>query len=149
MTAKTDRRHVERRQQQQRPARGERRAGADRRKTERRAGVRAPIDLWMEEEHGEDLYFRRVGNLSLGGVYFENTIPHRPGTEVTLKFSVPGQERIIEAHALVVSAKDRAEFGMGLRFLSMHDKDRELLQTYIAEVAAGARKGGQVEPTVG
>ncbi|GEM_PF-306932 len=142
MAPKTDRRHGERRARNMTPS-SERRAGQDRRALDRRQAVRAPIDLWMEEAHGEDLYFRRVGNLSLGGVFFENTIPHKPGTNVTLKFSVPGHERIIEAQGLVVSATNADKsFGMGVRFTSLDAQDRRLLESYIHEVTQSPHRSG-------
>lgn len=135
MSAKTDRRQGDRRVRKL-SVEPDRRQGGDRRKhADRRGSVRAAMDLWVEESHGEDVYFRRVGNLSLGGVFFEQTIPHRVGTRITLKFSVPGHERIIEASGEVVNtpgAKDG--LGMGVRFLALHAHDRELLRSYIEEV---------------
>jgi len=134
MAVKADRRRADRRVRRVK-VQVDRRNGDERRQADRRQAVRAPMDLWVEEAHGEDVYFRRVGNLSLGGVYFEQTIPHRVGTNITLKFSVPGHERIIEAKGEVVNTPGSKEgLGMGVRFLSMHAQDRELLQTYIEEV---------------
>ena len=54
----------------------------DRRSTDRRRGgdrreaCRVPLELWMEEVSGEDVYFRRTGNVSAGGVFFDRAIPH-------------------------------------------------------------------------
>ena len=46
------------------------RRSRDRRRGDRRRAARAPLDLWVEEEKGNELYFRRTGNVSLGGIYF-------------------------------------------------------------------------------
>src|SRR4051812_5754662 len=70
------------------------RRNGDRRTGDRRRAARAPLDLWVEEEKGNELYFRRTGNVSLGGIYFEQTIPHALGTTVRLRFSLPGSEAL-------------------------------------------------------
>lgn len=137
MTGKADRRTTDRRRSNASPT-VERRNASDRRSNQRRHSVRAPMDLWVEEEHGEDLYFRRVGNLSVGGVFFENAIPHKTGTRVTVKFSVPGHERIIETQAEVVNTTPgKAGVGMGVRFVGLHEEDRNLISSYIDAVNNG------------
>lgn len=126
----TDRRKRERRQQQVQVA-DERRRG-DRRRGDRRSATRAPLDLWVEEEKGNELYFRRTGNVSLGGLYFEQTIPHALGTQVRLRFSLPGHDGVIEATAEIVNTPQVKDgLGMGLRFTSMSDEARLRLQTFI------------------
>ena len=49
---------------------------------ERRSGSRVPVQIWVEEKTERELYFQRSANLSLGGIYLENTIPHPVGTRV-------------------------------------------------------------------
>jgi hypothetical protein len=57
---------------------------------------------------------------------------------VTLKFSVPGQERIIEAQGVVVTTTaDKNTLGMGVRFTALDGQDRKLIETYIQEVQQG------------
>ena len=118
-------------------SRGERRrqhklVPADRRQSDRRRAVRAPIDLWMEESKGNELYFRRTGNLSAGGVYFEQSIPHPLGTRVNLKFSLPGQDRVIETLAEIVNTPgDKDGLGMGVRFIDLDDTDRTRIESYV------------------
>lgn len=127
------------RRQQSRRARSEavpqERRSADRRRGDRRRAARAPLDLWVEEEKGDELYFRRTGNVSLGGVYFEQTIPHVPGTVVRLRFALPGDTpRMIEAQAAIVNTPSSKDgLGMGLKFLSMSDGDRLALQAFLDE----------------
>jgi uncharacterized protein (TIGR02266 family) len=127
----TDRRQGQRRLSTS-PIDTERRQG-DRRRGDRRRAARAPLDLWVEEEKGNELYFRRTGNVSLGGLYFEQTIPHAQGTEVRLRFALPGAEqRIIEAQAEIVNTPTVKDgLGMGLRFVSISDDDRLALQAFI------------------
>jgi uncharacterized protein (TIGR02266 family) len=129
----TDRRQQNRRLRSE-PVSVERRE-AERRRGDRRRAARAPLDLWVEEEKGDELYFRRTGNVSLGGVYFEQTIPHALGTVVRLRFALPGEaQRMIEAQAEIVNTPTVKDgLGMGLRFVSMNDADRLALQSFLDE----------------
>ena len=104
----------------------------DRRSGDRRTWVRAPIDLWMEESKGNELYFRRSGNLSAGGVYFEQSIPHPLGTRVNLKFTLPGEDYVIETAAEIVNTPEELDgLGMGVRFLELRDADRERIEGFV------------------
>lgn len=128
----TDRRKGQRRMTQVSVADERRRT--ERRQRERRAATRAPLDLWVEEEKGNELYFRRTGNVSLGGLYFEQTIPHALGTVVRLRFSLPGHDGVLEAQAEIVNTPTVKDgLGMGLRFVEMSDEARLRLQQFIDE----------------
>ena len=126
-----DRRQLERRAERS-TVEAERR-NAERRRGDRRSCARTPLDLWVEEEKGNELYFRRTGNVSLGGLYFEQTIPHTLGTTVRLRFSLPGPvARVIETQAEIVNTPDDVDgLGMGLRFIELGDADKAALQLFI------------------
>jgi uncharacterized protein (TIGR02266 family) len=125
-----DRRTAERRTKST-PVADERRR-ADRRRGDRRRTARAPLDLWVEEEKGNELYFRRTGNVSLGGIYFEQTIPHALGTTVRLRFSLPGEVELIEAQAEIVNTPSSKDgLGMGLAFKDMTDDARRQLAAFL------------------
>lgn len=125
-----DRRNAERRTKST-PVAEERRR-ADRRRGDRRRTARAPLDLWVEEEKGNELYFRRTGNVSLGGIYFEQTIPHALGTTVRLRFSLPGEVELIEAQAEIVNTPASKDgLGMGLAFKDMTDVARRQLAAFL------------------
>lgn len=106
---------------------------SDRRRGDRRTSARTPLDLWVEEEKGNELYFRRTGNVSVGGLYFEQTIPHTLGTTVRLRFSLPGPTtRVIETRAEIVNTPDDVDgLGMGLRFIELAETDKAALQLFI------------------
>ena len=111
----TDRRRSDRRNRAQTVDKNRR--SADRRSHDRRTANRIPLDLWVEEEKGNELYFRRTGNVSLGGIYFEQTIPHALGTRVKLRFSLPGSTDVMEAAGEIVNTPQVKDgLGMGLRF---------------------------------
>jgi uncharacterized protein (TIGR02266 family) len=125
-----DRRQAERRHSQQ-PVADERR-GRERRTSDRRTEARAPLDLWVEEEKGNELYFRRTGNVSLGGVYFEQTIPHALGTRVRLRFALPDNKTPVETTAEIVNTPSTKDgLGVGLRFLDLSDAARAALQAFL------------------
>ena len=101
--------------------------------TERRHGARVPVQIWVEEKTDRELYFQRSANLSEGGIYLENTIPHPVGTRVSLRFSLPGDEQKIEVRAEVAAAiAGEEEFGMGLKFVDVDGAVLERIQKYIA-----------------
>src|SRR5688572_23422127 len=103
-----------------------------RRNADRRRAARVPLDLWVEEEKGNELYFRRTGNVSVGGIYFEQTIPHALGTKVKLRFSLPGSSTVIEATGEIVNTPQVKDgLGMGLRFVHLDAVAQQKLATFI------------------
>lgn len=130
----TDRRRVDRRAKTA-PVPADRRQG-DRRSFDRRHASRVPLDLWVEEEKGNELYFRRTGNVSSGGIYFEQTIPHALGTRVKLRFSLPGSPSVIEAAGEIVNTPQvKNGLGMGLRFTEVAPEALTALQQFLDENA--------------
>lgn len=100
---------------------------------ERRQGSRVPVQIWVEEATDRELYFQRSANLSAGGIYLENTIPHPVGTRVTLRFALPGDSQKFEVRAEVVGAiAGEEEMGMGLKFLDLGAADADRIRQYIA-----------------
>jgi uncharacterized protein (TIGR02266 family) len=103
---------------------------------ERRQGNRVPVQIWVEEATDRELYFQRSANLSAGGIYLENTIPHPVGTRVTLRFALPGDGQKLEVRAEVVGAiAGEEEMGMGLKFLDLPDSEAERIRQYIARTS--------------
>ena len=126
-----DRRSAERRKRHQQVdidrRRGERRKALDRREAER-----VPLELWMEEVSGEDVYFRRTGNVSVGGVFFDRAIPHALGTIVTLKFALPGDREMVVARGEVVSIAGNQEgLGMGVKFITIEGDGEKRIRSYL------------------
>ncbi|MBW1810751.1 MAG: PilZ domain-containing protein [Deltaproteobacteria bacterium] len=108
----------------------------ERRKIERRQDKRVPLSIWVEEVKGEDLYFQQAGNLSVGGVYFERTIPHPVGTQIKLKFELPGIEGVIETVGEVVNVPDDPTgLGAGIKFVGLDSVEERLIKEFIDENA--------------
>jgi uncharacterized protein (TIGR02266 family) len=99
---------------------------------ERRQGSRVPVQIWVEEKTERELYFQRSANISAGGIYLENTIPHPVGTLVKLSFTLPGDTEKFEVRAEVAAAiAGEEEFGMGLKFLELAPAAAERIQQYV------------------
>jgi uncharacterized protein (TIGR02266 family) len=104
--------------------------------TERRQGNRVPVQIWVEEKTDRELYFQRSANLSSGGIYLENTIPHPVGTRVNLRFQLPGDADKIEVKAEVAAAiAGEEEFGMGLKFIDLGADIADKIKQYIARTS--------------
>ena len=95
---------------------------------DKRRQRRIPVELWIEVQRGLELYFQRASNLSIGGAYFAQTIPLPVGTNVNLKFTLPGDARQIECHGEIVTAKD---LGMGVQFTDLNADDSARIEALI------------------
>ena len=108
------------------------RRGPDRRQRDRRADQRFPLELWMEEISGDDIYFRRSGNIAAGGVFFDRAIPHPMGTQVTLKFALPGDREMVVARGEVVSSAPSADgLGMGVKFVHVEGDGAQRIRAFL------------------
>jgi uncharacterized protein (TIGR02266 family) len=111
----------------------------ERRRTDRRTSAgdrrreeRVPLELWMEELSGDDIYFRRSGNIAPGGVFFDRAIPHPLGTVVTLKFALPGDREMVVARGEVVSAAAAGEgLGMGVKFVHVEGDGTKRIRAFL------------------
>ncbi len=128
----SERRKAERRKLDEAVA--ENRRTKQRRTKDRRITARAPLDLWVEEEKGEELYFRRTGNISIGGIYFEQAIPHPLGTRVRVRFALPGSPEVVEVDAEIVRALD-SDVGMGMEFIGLDDEQKKQIARFVKKTA--------------
>jgi uncharacterized protein (TIGR02266 family) len=111
----------------------ERRGGGDRRSSDRIA-----VEMWVEESTDRELYFQRSANLSEGGIFLENTVPHPLGTIVNLQFTLPGDSDAIRCQGEIVNPAEGKQLGMGIKFVSLDSKVRQRLQQFIAKHARKA-----------
>ena len=126
-----DRRRLSRRKSAADAVKTDRR-NSDRRLGQRRQDGRVPLELWMEEVVGEEVYFRRTGNVGIGGVYFDNAITHEKGTEVTLIFTLPGDREMVVARGTVINkATKQNPLGMRVRFIKTEGNGKARIRTFI------------------
>jgi uncharacterized protein (TIGR02266 family) len=109
------------------------RAGRDgARDKDRRASVRQPIEMWVEELMEGSQVFRRAGNLSRGGMYLDQTIPIPVGTRVRLRFTLPGDDVPVVVVGEIVSISASAALGMGVKFVTIPDEVMVRLDRYLS-----------------
>lgn len=86
---------------------------------ERRVSPRVPVDLWVEEPGAEGNTLRRSANLSRGGIFLEHAVPLPVGSELDLRFSLPGDTGgEIAVRGRIVSHFGPDGFGMGVSFMN-------------------------------
>jgi hypothetical protein len=100
--------------------------------SERRRDRRVPVEVWIEAEAGDELYFHRAANLSVGGAFFEKTIPEPIGKVVNLRFRLPWNPDEIACKGEIVSAQGLA---MGVKFLDLSEKDRNEIERVLDKLA--------------
>jgi len=106
---------------------------------ERRESPRIPVEMWVEESTERELYFQRSANLSVGGIFLENTIPHPKGTVVNLQFTLPGDTSAIKVLGEIVNAAASDELGMGIKFVKVDPEDERRIREFVQRAEA-ARK---------
>lgn len=100
--------------------------------SERRRYPRIPVEMWVQESRDRELYFERAANLSEGGVFLENTIPHPMGTLVQLEFTLPGDSAPIRARGKIVSSMGGgSDLGMGVQFVDLDPEIARRIRAFI------------------
>jgi hypothetical protein len=109
---------------------GERRKGERRQDGERRTDVRLPIELWTEEVKGDDVVYRRTGNISVGGVFFDQAIPYPVGKALSIKIPLPDTGQEVVAAGEVVGVLPE-EVGMRVKFTKFDGDGQEKLKEFL------------------
>lgn len=111
---------------------GERRREDRRSGMDRRVFTRVEVDIWIEQQHGEETVFRQAGNLSAGGIYLEHGFTHALGTRLKLRFDLAEGEPV-EVSAVVVAAQSHDDHpnAASLSFVDLSGVDRERILTYL------------------
>ena len=125
-----DRRQADRRRRQQ--MMDDERRDRERRSTTRRTKPRVELEIWVEERQGSDSYLRRTRNLSEAGVFFDVALPSPVGTEVSLRFELPGDPDPVVATGEVVTAGiGPSQLGMGIKFTHVEGDGIERIRALI------------------
>jgi len=110
----------------------EKHAGPNRREGDRRGEHRVPLEVWVEERSEDATYFQRTADVSPGGLHLAGTIPHPEGTEVMVRFSLPGGGDDIEARGVVTAGtRDAGGTGMGIRFIDLDPEIARQIEWFI------------------
>ena len=106
---------------------------------DRRESPRIPVEMWVEESTERELYFQRSANLSVGGIFLENTIPHPKGTVVNLQFTLPGDTTPIKVRGEIVNAAASDELGMGIKFVDVEPDVERRIAEFVQRADAARR----------
>jgi uncharacterized protein (TIGR02266 family) len=90
----------------------------------------------FEDETGEGFIFFYSTDVSIGGLFFESDVPLKVGTRVFLSFSLRDGGSPIRATGQVVRNERETNqgsvvLGVGIQFLEISDRDRELISEYV------------------
>jgi type IV pilus assembly protein PilZ len=100
---------------------------------ERRAEIRAPIELKVEYKRLNSFFADYTKNISRGGTFIKTGRPLPIGTEFLFKLFVPQLDSALEIHGVVawivtdaeVADGSQEEAGMGIRFVYREGASRE------------------------
>ena len=99
---------------------------------DRRRHERIPVEIWVEETRGRELYYLRAANLSRGGIFLENTIPHPYGTLVELEFTLPGHGERIHVRGRVVNRPETyGDLGMAVEFIEVEPAVARIIEEFV------------------
>lgn len=95
---------------------------------------RLSVDLFMNKFIGDEPFACRTKDLSQTGVYLRKLIePSRADSDlVGLEFTLPGSQEVIWASGEIVrQAETTSEDGVAIRFVSMAERHRKMLNDFI------------------
>ncbi len=113
---------------------------------ERRRSHRAELIVRVDYSTVDELFQEFTGDINEGGLFLETETPRDPGTEVLLRFSLPGSDQIIETIGTVVRISDGTDGGprgMGIEFEDLQDDARAHIDQLIRGLRSSRRP---VEP---
>ena len=78
-----------------------------------------------------------LANMGIGGAFIKTNKPAPPGTVVTLRFYLPGRDIPLSVGGEVVwwqTDPDKGNVGMGVKFISVSEKDLEDIKKYLEQL---------------
>jgi uncharacterized protein (TIGR02266 family) len=107
---------------------------------DRRSSPRLDVILKVRFERKEDFQEALIHNISQMGVYLATDTPFDAGYKFLIEIDLPNDKGQIAGKCEVVwvnqvEAKDYPK-GMGVQFIEIPSKDRELLEEYLQELGS-------------
>ena len=105
---------------------------------ERREHPRAVVKIEIEFKHTIDFVTSYMLNISKGGLFIKTDEALPLDTIVFLRFTLPGDTKLIETEGKVVwcnTKKGKGYFprGMGIKFLRLNSDDAEKIKIFVDE----------------
>jgi len=100
---------------------------------QKRQHVRIETDALVDYTGSEVLLFHKIENLSLGGLSLRAPTVEELGTKVFITINFPDLNETIEAEGEVVWTNNEEPKDMGVKFINLSARDKEVLRRYIQE----------------
>jgi hypothetical protein len=101
---------------------------------ERRRAVRVSVVIPVEVHDGRGFLLHGTRDISTAGVFFDRAIPHAVGAQVTLAFTLPGDEVAIRCAGEVANVPDAKGYGMGIRFVGLTGDDQARIEAFTQDL---------------
>ena len=107
---------------------------ADFKGAERRRHPRKEVWIEIHYQHLDDFFYDYAINLSRGGMFIKTARPLAIGTEIKLRFTIPGRKEVIETTGNIVRVvkPDHGPGhapGMGIEFQALSKRDLDLINS--------------------
>lgn len=109
-------------------------------KPERRRFDREKFVVRVAYATVDELFSEFTRDINEGGLFIESTQPKPPGTEVSMRFALPGSDRVVETRGRVVRVSDGANGdppGMGIEFDPLSQEASSGVDQLIRSMRAG------------
>jgi hypothetical protein len=103
--------------------------GVERRRGDRRDARRHRVQVVVSLSDGSNLTIHASRDISRGGVFLANAIPYAAGTELHVRFQLPGEGGVIECLGEVVNVS-HVRLGMGVRFVTIRADDANRIERF-------------------
>jgi uncharacterized protein (TIGR02266 family) len=107
---------------------------------ERRRFGRSDMLVRVEYSTVDEIFSEFTRDINEGGLFIETEKPRPTGTEVAMRFNLPGNNAPLQTIGRVVwvrSASDRVTAGMGIEFDELSGEDRDRINNMIRSLRNG------------
>jgi uncharacterized protein (TIGR02266 family) len=107
---------------------------------ERRRFSRTDLLVRVEYSTIDEIFSEFTRDINEGGLFIETEKPRPTGTEVALRFKLPGSTEPMQTVGRVVwvrSASDQEPAGMGIEFDELTNEDRDRINNMIRSLRNG------------
>jgi uncharacterized protein (TIGR02266 family) len=116
---------------------------------ERRRFGRSDLLVQVEYSTVDEIFSEFTRDINEGGLFIETEKPRPTGTEVAMRFNLPGNHEPLQTVGRVVwvrSASDQVAAGMGIEFDELSSEDRDRINSMIRSLRNGP---GETRGSVG
>jgi uncharacterized protein (TIGR02266 family) len=109
---------------------------------ERRRSERTELIVRVDYSTVDELFSEFTSDINDGGLFIETENPRPAGTEVAMRFSLPGRDEAVETVGRVVrviTGDDAGPAGMGIEFEALSDESSRAINELIRSLRASHR----------